>query len=407
MSRIRKGVAVLAVAISCLSSWAILPGIVTSSWPWAGKIGSFASYNTSGVAIGDHWILTVRHAVFGMAPGDGRFQLDDGSTYSSIAIYWNANDDIALVQVAETLPGWYDPYWGLAETGQVVELVGYGNTGTFSGGTWSFSGAYGTKRRGMNKVSGIQFADFGGSPAIRGTWLIYDFDGPSLDWLGDGGPVADECTLGGGDSGGPTFLNDGGVWKVAGLHSWIGSFGGGPSAPQYGSALGDIRLGSYRSWFESIVPAEVFPNSMSLFRGAVVSGVLADVNRPDDSRLVLRPGVVFSSSEAPVQLILSGTSPVASTTSLRFCLEAQASAPNITQTTELYNFSSGVYVPVDTRTAAMTDSLVEIVNTTNPSEFIETGTRTVRARIIAKAQGPVFAFPWLVRIDRAVWNIKR
>jgi len=146
---------------------------------------------------------------------------------------------------------------------------------------------------------------------------------------------------------------------------------------------------------------------MTVFRGSVSSGVLSNVYKSDDTYLVLRPGAVFSSSEAPVQLILIGTSPVATTTELRFSLEANSSASNITQKIEFYNPSTTLYELMDTRTATTTDSVAEVVVSSNPSRFIDSGTLAVRAKISGKAQGAVFAFPWLVKIDRAVWNIKR
>jgi hypothetical protein len=56
-----------------------------------------------------------------------------------------------------------------------------------------------------------------------------------------------EATLSGGDSGGAVFLNDGGVWKLAGINSDVDHFASGPDGGgPYEAAYFDER-GSYRS----------------------------------------------------------------------------------------------------------------------------------------------------------------
>lgn len=341
-----------------------------------------------------------------MGPTDALFTLDSGQSFRSVAIYQNPNDDISLVQVAETMPGWYDIYWNTNQVGQQIEMVGYGLTGTLNGTTWSYSGSYGTKRRGRNVVTFTQYANFGGTPQISGDWMICDFDGNGIDLFGDGGPVTDEATLAGGDSGGASMMMDAGVWKLAGVHSWVGSAGG-PEPPQWGSIFGDIRVSSYRTWYDGIVPAEVVPASFSLTRGILLSGTLSNLTRSDDMRMNLRPGIVLSSAEAPIQLVLNGTSPVLTTTELHFPVEANANQANIRQTIELFNYQTSSYEQMDSRIAATTDSLVDVIVSTNPSRFINSSTGALRARISYKAAGPVLNYPWLVGIDRAVWNIKR
>ncbi|MBA3725753.1 MAG: trypsin-like serine protease [Armatimonadetes bacterium] len=398
----RYAIAATAVFGLAMVAAAIVPGVETTGWPWVGKIGPLSGYNTGAVAVGDHWLLTARHVTSGNE--QMRFQLDSGLTYDSIAIYEHPTDDISLVQVTQTFPGWYDIYWSTDQLGKTMEMVGYGVTGTWNGSSWTYSGSYGTKRRGRNRVSLVQYINLG---TLAGDWLICDFDGNGVDSFGDGGPLTDEATLGGLDSGAPSFIEQGGVWKVAGIHSWVGSETGGPQPPQYGSLFGDIRVGTYRAWFDTIVPAEVLPTAMNLFRGQIISGQLSDLYRSDDSRLVLRPGAVFSSAESPIQLILDGTSPVSSTAELRFAMESSATSATISRKIELFNFQSSAYQTFSTTPATTGDSVTEVIVTSNPSRFIHPLNRTVRARISARATSAQFAYPWLFRLDRAVWNIRR
>ena len=409
MNLFRKGLrsSILAAGLAFLSAHAILPDRPTSAWPWVGKIGLFSgSPNTTAVAIGDHWILTAGHVTFGMGDADAQFVLDSGPMYRSIRVFHHQTDDISLVQIAETMPGWYDPYWLTNQTGQTMEMVGYGVTGTLNGTTWSYSGTYGTKRRGQNRVAFTQVLNFGGSPPINGDFIICDFDGNGIDTFGEGGPLAEEATLAGGDSGGPSFIQDAGVWKVTGIHSWVGNVTGGPQPPQYGSLFGDIRVSTYRTWLEGFIPAEVLPTSFMLNRGILLSGSLPDLSRSDNSRMNLRPGVVLSSTEAPIQLVLNGTSPVLATTEFRYALEANANQANIRQTIDCFNYQTNAFEQVDTRIATTTDSVAEVIITTNPSRFIS-ASGAVQTKLSYKAAGPILSYPWLVGIDRAVWNIKR
>lgn len=383
---------------------AIVPGIDTNQWTFAGKIGDLNDFGTSGVAVGDHWILTARHAVGGMPDDGARFMMENGMTFRSIAIYRHATDDIALVRVAETLPGWYDIYWNSDQVGKTTEVVGYGVRGMMVNGDWEFDySSYGTQRRGANKVTFTQFLDEGG---IRGDFIVSDFDGNGIDIFGDGGPVTGESTVGPGDSGGPTFIQENSIWKVAGLHIWIGSAGG-PEPPHYGSIYGDIRLSSYRTWYDTIVPAEVLPATMNLLRGLVISGNLQSLYRSDNNSLTLRPGIVFSTNESPIQMVLEGTSPVATTPELRFAVESRANQANLRQTVELFNFNTNMYEVLASANLPTVDTVVEIVVNSSPSRFIDPATRTVRAKLSYRAVGPVFSYPWLISIDRAVWNIAR
>jgi hypothetical protein len=284
------------VALLVPAAQAIIPGITTAAYPFVGKLGG-GSFNTTGVAIGDHWILTARHTVFGFSQDGAHFALDSGETYQSIAIFEHPTDDIALVKVAETLPGWYDIYWNTNQPGLTGDMVGYGS---------SSAGGYGTKKRGANRVSFTQFAVL--APDLQGDFMIYDYDGPGVDWFGDGGAVTDESTFGGGDSGGPTFLSDGGIQKVAGVHSWVGSAGG-PQYPNFGSILGDVRVSSYRTWYDGIVPAEVLA-AATFAPGAVISGSPSNLTRSDNSYYTGRPGVTLTSALDPLKLNCTGTSPV-------------------------------------------------------------------------------------------------
>ncbi|MCH8273432.1 MAG: choice-of-anchor B family protein [Armatimonadetes bacterium] len=149
----------------------------------------------------------------------------------------------------------------------------------------------------------------------------------------------------------------------------------------------------------------VLPDSFSVARGLRTAGVLGDLFDSDDSYVDVRPWFVLSTVEAPVQVIVEGTSPNTSPSQLGFLLEAHTSIPNIGQKIELFNYVTATWELVDSRPATVIDSVVLLTISASPERFIEPATGAMKARISYKESGPILSYPWLARIDRAVWTI--
>jgi hypothetical protein len=147
------------------------------------------------------------------------------------------------------------------------------------------------------------------------------------------------------------------------------------------------------------------PTALNMVRGVAVSGGLAEIQSSDDQRAVYGPGITFSTGDSPLQLEVSGVSSTQNPSILRFRLESRASSPSIRQTVELWDYVAGGYEIVSVTQSTLEDSTVE-VQATNPARFVQAGTRALRARLSYKANGPVFAYPWRVGIDRAMWTLR-
>ncbi|MGC9504244.1 trypsin-like serine protease [Baaleninema sp.] len=175
---------------------------------------------------------------------DGRVSID----VSRIFVHpeWTAdlasNNDIAIVELAETAPNdadRYEIYTGSDEISQVGVKVGYGGKGTGTEGQLSLNPDVdsedigedsGVKRLGQNRYDA--FADLLnsvlGTPfeteILSETQLAYDFDDGTAarDFFGtyfniaDTGLGAEEVNSTQGDSGGPTFIEE----KIAGITSY-------------------------------------------------------------------------------------------------------------------------------------------------------------------------------------------
>lgn len=146
------------------------------------------------------------------------------------------------------------------------------------------------------------------------------------------------------------------------------------------------------------------PFNFVITRGNAVGGnTTTSLDFSDDDRLVLRPGITLSSSQAPIFLQAFGTSAYSPTASLKFVIEVSASATAIQQLVEFFNFVSSQWETVDTRNMTTADTKITITAGGDVSRFIQAGTNEVRARLSYRQTGPVLSFPWSTRIDMIHW----
>lgn len=145
------------------------------------------------------------------------------------------------------------------------------------------------------------------------------------------------------------------------------------------------------------------PTSFTMIRGLVISGGLSEILSSDDMYLVVRPGIVFSTSEAPVQIQVDALAPAGTASELKFKLEARANQGNLSQGMYMFNFMTGVYDVMDVRAATTTDSTVEVTVSMNASNYIGPN-RELRSRLNYRATGPVFSYPWLISVDQVQWT---
>jgi len=198
--------------------------------------------NSSAVAVNPYWILTAAH----VADDGGTGALTIGATtYYQQEIVYHDTADLALVRYDKALPGYYQLYGGelIPSNNKLsVIMVGYGNTGTVSSTSWTDSGSgRGVKRWGSQRIDRTQTVSYDaggivGMTTNSGFWM--DFN------LGD---TANEAGVGWYDSGGGTFYNDGGVWKLAGINTVRG--GSNPYTSTF-----SVSMQAYESWVNEVVP---------------------------------------------------------------------------------------------------------------------------------------------------------
>jgi hypothetical protein len=207
--------------------------------------------------------------------------------------------DLELVRLDSNVAGVAPAliYDGFFELNQIGTFVGHGWFGT---GLTGQNPPSGTKRAGSNVID--VFGTNAGMPnqlALdanpldpNNNILLADFDSPTLDAnslapFGTPIPTNLEYSIARLDSGGGTFMNFGGQWRLVGIHSFIANGNG-----VYGTVMADTRVSLYTDWITSvtgITPVPV-PFQFHASYGLVALGIVAGGDRL--LRLVFKGGVI-------------------------------------------------------------------------------------------------------------------
>jgi secreted trypsin-like serine protease len=269
-----SGAAVMAGAAPDTPEARVDPNVAAS--PWAG-VGSVVVNGRpfSGVVIGPRHVLTAAHVAGD--PAHTRFRLNLGGEAADLIAVAKVHrhpsfknfdpqhprDDLAILVLAEDLPAnvpRYALHRGDIEAGAVLTFVGYGASGHGDAGV-SVGAKADVKRKGRSTTDAFVQDAFG----IKRVFA-FDFDGPGADnpMGGEGLGNGVESSFAGGDSGGPSFLCEGGIgdrcvggrWLLAGINTFV-SVPAGRTAKvsTFGTLGGGMVVSAYVDWIESVLKA--------------------------------------------------------------------------------------------------------------------------------------------------------
>lgn len=269
-----------------------------SGWQYQGLYGAFL-----GTAIASHFFITVKH--IGVQSNTFFYR---GVNYTILQSYDDPNGDLRIYRVAEAFPDYAPLYPRNDEVGQRLVVFGRGTqrgSEVFSNGIlsgWSWGGADTAVRWGENEVEKIV------SVFSLGDLLYALFDENGLP---------EEAHLSSGDSGGAIFLNDNGVWKLAGLNYAVdGPFFTAPGTTGFEAALFDMRgfydssnvfisgdvpvasgfyasrISSKRAWIQSVIGPVLGNISTRAFVGAgdrvCIAGFIIQGDTSRTKRILVR-----------------------------------------------------------------------------------------------------------------------
>jgi len=251
------------------------PNVPSSPWAGVGSI-SVGDRDYTATLIDPRHVLTAAHVVNGARADSVTFTLNaDGDASQRIAaqaIYVNpdyhgftpASDgivhaDLAIVELSAPAPAnvpTYALYTQPIKPGTLLTLVGYGAGGDGVHGVAEGSASSHWKRVGSN-MADVLFPGLNGKKKLEA--YLFDFDGPDASSSFVGGTTlgnAVEATLGVGDSGSPAFVLDDGVWRLAGVNTFVTGYRNGPARPGvFGTGGGGMLVSGYADWISATVGA--------------------------------------------------------------------------------------------------------------------------------------------------------
>lgn len=256
--------------------------------PWRGVVSiDRAGSIYSGVLVGRRHVLTAAHVIdAAQPPSTYRVNLNLSAAPLVLGVVKTTThpgyggigvNDVALLQLDQDAPPdalIYPLASANPALGTTLTLVGYGDSG--NGSTGLTVGRSATVKR-----VGANVFDY--SPDSLDYYFDFDGPGAATNYLG-GTTLGNttECTLAGGDSGGPAFATMNGARVIVGINAFVATFNGGPATPgTFGTAGGGTFVAPVRSWIDGTLSASgVEGNDIPLPAWALVALAGALVGLP-------------------------------------------------------------------------------------------------------------------------------
>jgi len=267
--------------------------LTNSGWQYQGIWGDFL-----GTPIAPKYFITASHV--GGSVGD--LFILNGTSYTTTALFDDPNSDLRIWRVCGTLASYAPLYTNSNEVNKGLVVIGRGTPraepvtttnflSTVKTNGWMWGNYDGAVRWGENVVAGV----------LNGDGVFGSGVGDLLQATFDATGVANECHLSGGDSGGAVFIQEGSVWKLAGINYAVeGPYNTGSSGPGFEAAIFDAR-GLYTTnstigaWEPEPTVGPVLPGS---FYATRISAHLTWINSVINANVPPDPPVLQSSTNA-------------------------------------------------------------------------------------------------------------
>jgi hypothetical protein len=249
--------------------------LTNSGWQYEGAWGNYL-----GTPIAPQFFIAANHV--GGTTNDVFFF--NGLPYHPIAAFKTFDSDLTIWQVREIFPSYAPLYTASDETNKHLVVFGRGTQrgapvivdGLTNG--WFWGAPDGVQRWGEQGISSVTNLGVGVGDTLR---MVFD---------GNGG--SNQCHLSDGDSSGAVFIQDNGVWKLAGInHGVDGEFSNAVDGTVFTAALTDLR-GLFQQagpgptdWIfingPQPVPSAFYSTRISANLDWIISVIDVDSNRAD------------------------------------------------------------------------------------------------------------------------------
>jgi Trypsin/PEP-CTERM motif len=198
------------------------------------------------------------------------------------------NDDISVITLSQDAPASAKIYKVSAAPlteGTHIIMAGYGTSGDGTNGYY-INPSFFTKRIGENYVDLFDLDDEQGFEGGKPEVYYADFDGGGKDLFCDVFKVCTpvlpnnkESSIGGGDSGGPSFIMQNGELVLVANNTFSGTWNAGDVKGTFGTYFGGIILGSYVDYLRDATGGNITfvpePGSLALLAlgGAMLGGL--------------------------------------------------------------------------------------------------------------------------------------
>ncbi len=146
----------------------------------------------------------------------------------------------------------------------------------------------------------------------------------------------------------------------------------------------------------------IVPESYTIEKGVLVSGSLSRLWYSDDLYMVINDAPA-DFREAPIRLVIESVSPSSNIISMTVIMEAKVNKEGAVQRIELWNYQMNKWDLVDTRSAALEDSVAYWTSGSSPAKYVQSGTNKVKARFTFK---PALSPQRLqATIDQTIWKV--
>jgi len=256
--------------------------LTNSGWQYEGLWGNYL-----GTPIGPKYFITAGHVGGGL----GAPFVFHGVTYTTTAVYDDPSSDLRIWRICGTFPDYAQIYTNSDEVSRSFVVLGRGTQRGAAVTTtnelfvvktngWMWGPGDGVQRWGENTVAGT----------VNGDGLLGSGLGVLLQATFDKTGGANECHLSVGDSAGGLFIQDGAVWKLAGINDAVdGPYNTTNTGSGFSAAIFDER-GLYKmgtaGWVlqPDIPPNQAQPGSFYATRiSAHVNWINSVINGPTPS----------------------------------------------------------------------------------------------------------------------------